>query len=181
MPESGLTRKEFLYTLAAPALAEAIPARTGSGRLLIVVAHPDDEYAFAASTWRLTHELGWSAEQVIITDGESGFRYSSLAEAVYGKSLANERDGRANLPAIRREEARRAGKLIGIGRHYFLDQRDLGFASDPAAADCTNWDAAHVGSFLRSLLLRERYDVVLTMLPTVETHAHHRAAAGLAA
>src|SRR5262245_49416530 len=116
--DGGLTRKEFLYALAAPALAEALPVRPSAGRLLIVVAHPDDEYAFAASTWRLTHELGWSADQVIITDGESGFRYSSLAEAVYGKSLANEHDGRVNLPAIRREEARRAGKLIGIGRHY---------------------------------------------------------------
>jgi LmbE family N-acetylglucosaminyl deacetylase len=179
--DGGLTRKEFLYTLAAPALAEALPTRTGTGRLLIVVAHPDDEYAFAASTWRLTHELGWSADQIIITDGESGFRYSSLAEAVYGKSLANERDGRANLPAIRREEARRAGKLIGVGRHYFLDQRDLGFANDPASADCTNWDAAHVGTFLRGLLLREHYDAVFTMLPTAETHAHHRAAAAIAA
>ena len=77
-----ISRKEFLLGLAAPAL---LPARTTGGRLLIVVAHPDDEYAFAATTYRLTRELGWTADQVVITDGESGYRYSALAEAVYGK------------------------------------------------------------------------------------------------
>lgn len=181
--EAGaFTRKEFLMALAAPALLpEALPARAAASRLLIVVAHPDDEYAFAATTYRLTHELGWTADQVIITDGESGFRYSALAEAVYGKALANEHDGRTNLPAIRKEEAKRAGKLIGVERHYFLDQRDLGFATERSSADYTNWDRAHVTEFVRGLLARERYDAVFTMLPTEETHAHHRAAASIAA
>lgn len=181
--EGGLTRKEFLLTMAAPALLNdtAVAAPPGAGRLLIVVAHPDDEYAFAATTYRLTHELGWRADQVVITDGEGGYRYSQLAEAVYGKTLANERDGRANLPAIRKEETRRAGKLIGIDRHYFLDQRDLGFAGDRASADYGNWDTPKVLEFVRGLLERERYDAVLTLLPLATAHAHHRAAAALAA
>jgi len=34
--------------------------------LLIVVAHPDDEYSFAGSTYRLTHEASWTADQAII-------------------------------------------------------------------------------------------------------------------
>src|SRR5258705_12935581 len=127
-----ISRKEFLLGLAAPAL---LPARPASGRLLIVVAHPDDEYAFAATTYRLTRELGWTADQVVITNGEGGYRYSAPAEAVYGKKLANERDGRANLPAIRKEETVRAGTVIGVSRHYFLDQRDLGFANAAEKAD----------------------------------------------
>lgn len=173
-----ISRKEFLLGLAAPAL---LPARaSGGGRLLIVVAHPDDEYAFAATTYRLTHELGWTADQVVITDGESGYRYSALAEAVYGKALANEHDGRTNLPAIRKKETERAGKLIGIGRHYFLDQRDLGFATDRATAGTGNWDHDRVLGFVRGLLERERYDAVFTLLPTAETHGHHRAAAAIA-
>jgi LmbE family N-acetylglucosaminyl deacetylase len=173
-----VSRKEFLLGLAAPALLPARPS--GGDRLLIVVAHPDDEYAFAATTYRLTHELGWTADQVVITDGESGYRYSALAEAVYGKALANEHDGRTNLPAIRKKETERAGKLIGIGRHYFLDQHDLGFATDPATAGTGNWDRDRVLGFVRGLLERERYDVVFTLLPTAETHGHHRVAASIA-
>jgi N-acetylglucosamine malate deacetylase 2 len=172
-----ITRKDFLLGLATPAV---LPARPSSGRVLIVVAHPDDEYAFAATTYRLAHELGWTVDQVVITDGESGYRYSALAEAVYGKALANERDGRANLPAIRRAETERAGKLIGIRHHYFLDQHDLGFATDRAMAGTANWDHAKVLAFVRGLLEREPYDAVFTLLPTSETHGHHRAAAAIA-
>lgn len=172
-----LTRKEFLFALAAPIL---LSARTGPGKLLIVVAHPDDEYAFAATTYRLVHELGWTADQVVITNGEAGYRYSALAEAVYGKKLANERDGRANLPVIRKEETLSAGKILGIAHHYFLDQKDLGFATVAAQADSSNWDRALVSDFLHGLLAREHYDAVFTLLPTAQTHGHHRAAAELA-
>ena len=127
----ALTRKEFLFALAAPAiLQEARATEHLSGKLLIVVAHPDDEYAFAATTYRLVRELGWAADQVIITNGEAGYRYSTLAQAIYGTALANERDGRVNLPAIRKEEAGRAGKILGIRQHFFLDQKDSGFDSD---------------------------------------------------
>jgi N-acetylglucosamine malate deacetylase 2 len=180
--DSGrLTRKEFLLALAAPVLLpELLPAGEVPGRILIVVAHPDDEYAFAASLYRLVRERGWSADQVIITDGESGYRYSALAEAFYGKALTNERDGRANLPAIRKEEVVRAGKILGIAHHYFLDQRDLGFASDAAAADAANWDRARVLESLHGILTSQVYDAVFTLLPTAQTHGHHRVAAELA-
>jgi LmbE family N-acetylglucosaminyl deacetylase len=173
----ALTRKEFLLALAAPML---LPARTGPGKLLFVVAHPDDEYAFAATTYRLVRELGWTADQVVITNGEAGYRYSALAEAVYGRKLANESDGRANLPAIRKEETMRAGKILGIAHHYFLDQKDLGFTNNASKADSSNWDRAQVREVLDGLLAREHYDAVFTLRPTAETHGHHRAAAQLA-
>src|SRR5262249_33720708 len=177
---AALSRKEFLLALAAPVLApETLPARDGARKLLIAVAHPDDEYAFAATTYHLVREQGWSADQVVIT--EAGYRYSVLAEQFYGKALANEHDGRMHLPGIRKEETIRAGKILGIGHHYFLDQRDMGFARDAAAADTANWDRARVLESLSALLARERYDAVLTLLPTAETHGHHRAAAERAA
>ena len=171
------SRKEFLLavagaTLAPPALA--VEARTR--KILIVVAHPDDEYAFAATTYRLVREQGWTADQVVITNGESGYRYAQLAEAFYGSVLADEADARAHLPAIRKEEVKRAGRILGIRRHYFLDQRDLGFDSDAAHADSRNWNAAKVRGFLAELIGRERYDVIFTLLPTEQTHGHHRAA-----
>ena len=175
------SRKDFLLTMAAAALAHA---ETGvepvTRQALAVVAHPDDEYAFAGTLYRLIHEQGWAADQVVITNGEAGYRYSTLAEAFYGVPLTAEADGRARLPAIRQEETRRAGKVLGIRRHYFLDQKALGFATDAATADASNWDRPALLAFLTDLLGRERYDVVFTLLPTEQTHGHHRAATLLA-
>jgi LmbE family N-acetylglucosaminyl deacetylase len=182
------TRKDFLLAMSGAALLPRQlpaqqPAQQPMGqtrKVLMVVAHPDDEYAFAATTYRMVRELGWAADQVIVTNGEAGYRYAALAEAVYGVALSEESDGRAHLPAIRKEEAVRAGKILGIRRHYFLDQKDSGFATDAASADSSNWDRAHVLSAISELLARERYDAVFTLLPTAETHGHHRAATLLA-
>jgi len=78
------TRKEFLLAMAGAALLPRVaPAQAAHGKLLIVVAHPDDESAFAAATYRLVRESGWIADQVTITDGESGYRYATLAETYY--------------------------------------------------------------------------------------------------
>jgi N-acetylglucosamine malate deacetylase 2 len=174
------TRKDFLLAVAGTALAARPLAGAGGPKILIVVAHPDDEYAFAATTYRLVRELGWSADQVVVTNGESGYRYSALAEAFYGVTLADERDGRARLPDLRKEESIRAGKILGIRQHYFLDQRDLGFATDAAAAETSNWDRPRLLAVLGDLLVRERYDAIFTLLPTAQTHGHHRAATILA-
>ena len=70
--------------------------------------------------------------------------------------------------------------MLGIRHHYFLDQRDSGFATDASSAPTSNWDHATVLSFLTGLLHREHYDAVFTLLPTPETHGHHRAATLLA-
>ena len=174
------TRKDFLLAIAGASVASAAPAASPAGKVLLVVAHPDDEYACAASVYRLVRERGWVADQVIITNGEAGYRYSALAEAVYGVSLVREADGRAHLPAIRREEAMRAGRLLGIRHHYFLGEKDSGFSADPAAADASGWDHARIREVLSGLLKRERYDVMFVLLPTAETHGHHRAATLLA-
>lgn len=160
--------------------SQVLSARAGPGKLLIVVAHPDDEYECAATTYRLVRELGWTADQVIVTDGESGYRYAALAEVFYGVSLPHDPDGRLRLAAIRKQEALRAGKILGIRQHYFLDQKDLGFDTDAASADSGNWDRPRVRTFLDGLLARERYDAVFTLLPTAATHGHHRAATVLA-
>jgi LmbE family N-acetylglucosaminyl deacetylase len=175
-----ITRQTFLLALPEALLATPLAAEATRPKLLIVAAHPDDEYAFAATTYRLTRELGWAADHVVITNGEAGYRYSALAEAIYGIGLTGEREGRSRLPAIRKRETLAAGKVLGIRRHYFLDQRDSGFATDAASAPSDNWDRAAVLTFLTGLLHRERYDAVFTLLPTPETHGHHRAATLLA-
>jgi len=174
-------RRDFLKAVTtlgfAPALATAGNIRP---KLLIVVAHPDDEYMFAATTYRLVRELGWIADQVVITNGEAGYRYAALAETVYGTKLVQEDEGRAHLPAIRKEEVLRAGKILGVRKHYFLDQRDSGFTTNAAEADASHWDRARISHFLKGLLAHEHYDAILTLLPTEATHGHHRAATILA-
>jgi len=175
------TRKDFLLAMAGAALLpRALDAQTGPGKLLIVVAHPDDEYACAATTYRLVRELGWTADQVVVTDGESGYRYATLAEVFYDTGLMQAGDGRNRLAAIRKQEAIRAGRILGIRQHYFLDQKDLGLDTDASSAATGNWDRPRVRAVLDDLLARERYDAVFTLLPTAETHAHHRAATLLA-
>ena len=170
-----MTRKDFLLALPAAAVARSLRPK-----LLLVVAHPDDEYAFAAATYRLTRELGWAADLVVVTNGEAGYRYSALAESVYGISLTREQDGRSRLPAIRRRETLAAGKVLGIRHHYFLDQRDSGFTTDARNAPTDNWDRKLVLGTITHLMHTERYDAVFTLLPTAETHGHHRAATQLA-
>jgi N-acetylglucosamine malate deacetylase 2 len=170
------TRKQFLLAIAGAALLpQALSAQSQPGKLLIVVAHPDDESECAATVYRMVRELGWTADQVIVTDGESGYRYASLAEVFYGADLTHESDGKTRLAAIRKQEATGAAKILGIRQQYFLDQKDLGFAGDASSAVTANWDKSRVRAFLDDLLARERYDAVFTLLPTAETHAHHRA------
>src|ERR1700735_3486907 len=73
-------------------LAFAVPARAGDSRagqpkILLVVAHPDDEYTFAATVYRVAKELGGTVDEVVITDGAGGFHYSTLSEPIYGIPL----------------------------------------------------------------------------------------------
>ena len=56
-----------IVSLAALLTAEQQTSVGGTQpKLLIVVAHPDDEYMFAATTYRLVRELHWVADQVVI-------------------------------------------------------------------------------------------------------------------
>lgn len=115
--------------------AAALPVK-----VLLVVAHPDDEYNFAATTYRIARELGGAIDEVVITDGEGGYRYSLLAEKIYGVQLTREDVGRTRLPAIRRQETIRAGRILSIRHHYFLNQKDQDFTLDPQPALDRVWD-----------------------------------------
>ena len=121
---AGLHKRTFLslFVLAAVVFPLDSFAQAGSkapGRVLIVVAHPDDEYYFAATTYRIAVELHGTVDELVITNGEGGFHYSTLAESYYHKALTTEAVGRKELPAIRREETLNAGRVLGIQEHYF--------------------------------------------------------------
>jgi N-acetylglucosamine malate deacetylase 2 len=146
-------------------------------KVLLVMAHPDDEYALAATTYRMTREIGGVADHVVVTNGEGGYRYAALAETIYGIAIAREPDGRANLPAIRKRETIDAGRILGIRNHHFLDQPDSGFNGRCAEASCSDWDSARIRTALVDLLRHESYDFVFTLLPREDAHGHHRAVA----
>jgi N-acetylglucosamine malate deacetylase 2 len=144
-----------------------------------VVAHPDDEYTFAVTAFRIVRELGGIVDQVVISNGEGGYRYSTFAESLYGFHLTDESAGRAHLPEIRKQETLAAGRILGIRQHYFLDQKDAGYTLDPSETLKT-WDRTLLRSFLAKRLTSEKYDFVFTLLPNAETHGHHKAATLLA-
>jgi len=190
----AITRKEFLTAAGAVALLGALKgnaspleasaplsdARATAPKILLVVAHPDDEYAFAATIYRAARELGGTVDQIVITDGGGGYRYSTLAEKLYGYPLEGQAGGRDNLVRIRREETLAAGRILGVRNHLFLEQKDAGFTLDPDEGMKKLWDCPKIVSCISALLKAEDYQFVFTLLPTLETHGHHTAATVLA-
>jgi LmbE family N-acetylglucosaminyl deacetylase len=153
---------------------------TVPGRTLIVVAHPDDEYYFTATVYKMAVQLHSDVDELIITDGEGGFRYSTLAEPYYRKDLTTEAVGRNSLPAIRKHEALQAGRILGIRHHYFLNQKDEGFTLDALAGQKAGWNFAFVTKKITNLIRTEHYRYLFVILPRSTTHGHHQAAAALA-
>jgi N-acetylglucosamine malate deacetylase 2 len=150
-------------------------------KILLVVAHPDDEYYFAATVYKMAVQLDAQVDELIITDGEGGFRYSTLADAYYGKSLTVEAIGRKELPSIRRKEALNAGRILGIRRHFFLNQKDQRFTTDEKEGQKNGWNTGFITGKITAEVYKEHYQYIFCILPRATTHGHHQAAAALAA
>jgi LmbE family N-acetylglucosaminyl deacetylase len=161
---------------AFSAVPESANGSGGGPKVLLVVAHPDDESECAATIYRITHELQGTVDQVIVTNGEAGFQHAAPAQEYYRLPLAREDVGRKHLPKIRRREVLRASRILGIRETYFFDQKDTGFTFDPRIG-FWNWDVQQVQAKLAALMAREEYDLVLTLLPAAETHGHHQTVA----
>jgi len=179
----------FLAFLIASLWTSAIVAQNGAPpreaarnpvRVLLVVAHPDDEYELAGTVYRISKELSGTVDQIIITDGEAGYRYSSLATSYYGVDLTNEAVGRARLPGIRKEEARRAGRILGIQHQWFLNEKDDRFTLDADESLHGSWHEQRILRALHRRLSSGHYDFVFVLLPSEQTHGEHKAASILA-
>jgi N-acetylglucosamine malate deacetylase 2 len=149
-------------------------------RVLLVVAHPDDEYEVAGTIYRISKELSGTVDQVIITNGEAGYRYSSLAVAYYGLDLTNEAIGRARLPDIRKREAQRAGRILGIQHQWFLNEKDDRFTLDAGESLHRSWHEQRILVALQQRLSKGHYDFVFVLMPSEQTHGEHKAASILA-
>lgn len=151
-------------------------------RVLCIVAHPDDEIAFAGLLYKTATYLHGTCDVVTITNGEGGFKYSTLAEVVYDLELTDEEVGRAHLPRIRRAEMIAGCSAMRVSCVWFLGECDHRYTRDERevlAADADVWRLDRVRALLRSRLAAG-YDLVLVLAPTEETHGHHKAAAILA-
>lgn len=164
---------------SVPGVDAAVLSEGGSGpRVLAVVAHPDDEIAFAGTLFKTATHLDGACDLLVLTHGDGGYKYSTLAERLYGLPLTDPEVGRSALPDIRRREQLEAARILGLRQVLFLGQTDHRFTRDPAEVldpHAGVWDLALVRRTIERLLRRGDYDFVLTHLPVPRTHGHHKA------
>lgn len=155
-------------------------AAAGGPRVLLINAHPDDESGCAVTVYKITHELGGTVDLCLITNGEGGYKYSTLAEPVYGLELTDEKIGREHLPRIRKQEMMNAGKIIGLRNIFFLEHWDQRYTTDVDEVFREAWDTTRISIQLQEILRKGAYDFVLCLLPTSGTHGAHSGASILA-
>src|SRR5690606_36601702 len=63
---------------------------TKGPRVLAVLAHLDDEIAFGGTLYRTATHLDGACDVLTITNAEGGYKYSTLAEPLYGLDLTDE-------------------------------------------------------------------------------------------
>lgn len=171
--------KELLFILLF--ICKYCVTSSGQGpKVLIVIAHPDDETAMATTVYKITHEQQGIVDLCLITNGEGGYKYSTLAEDYYDLELTNESIGREHLPRIRKEELMNAGKIIGIRNYFFLDQKDTKYGLNELDPLDTAWNTALVKQRIIDEINKNRYDYIFAVIPDPTTHAHHKAATILA-
>ncbi|MDQ3021603.1 MAG: PIG-L family deacetylase [Bacteroidota bacterium] len=152
-------------------------------KVLVVTAHPDDDASFAGANYKIVHDLNGTVDIALITNGEGGYKYSTLAEDIYGLELTDEEIGRKYLPDIRKMELEEGGKIIGIRNYYYFDQKDHKYVTSEnikEILDSNIWNIEYIKSRLKEILTMEKYDYVFVIIPTMGTHAHHSAAGILA-
>ncbi|MCY7363377.1 MAG: PIG-L family deacetylase [Ignavibacteria bacterium] len=145
-------------------------------KILVVIAHPDDDASCAAANYKIVHDLKGIVDIALITNGEGGYKYSTLAESIYGLELTDEAIGRKYLPDIRKKELEAGGKIIGIRNYYYFDQKDHRYitsADIKEILDSNIWDLNFIRNKLTDIILNENYDYVFILTPSLGTHAHH--------
>ena len=147
-------------------------------KILLVTAHPDDDAIFSATVWKTTKLLNGIVDLALMTNGEGGYRYSTLGNYVYGLELDKEEVGRAYLPGIRKKELMAGGDIVGIRNYFFFDKQDFYYTLD-VEETLGKWETESVVSKLTKIMGEGEYDFVFLLLPFAEFHGHHKASAVL--
>lgn len=129
-------------------------------RLLLAVAHPDDETFGCGSVLAHAAGLGWETTVLCATRGEAG-------EPAPGFDL-----GGRSLAEHREEELRAAARLLGVGRLVLLDLLDSGMDGDPPPGSLCAADPATVTAAVRAVAAEVEPDVVLS-LDAADGHRDH--------
>lgn len=148
-------------------------------KILLVTAHPDDDALFSATVFKTTRLLDGAVDLALMTNGEGGYKYSTLGNYIYGKQLDKEEVGRAYLPGIRKKELMAGGKIVGMRNYFFFDQQDKEYSLD-VEIPLDDWNTEYIVNRLQKIIREGDYDYVFTMMPHPGTHAHHKASAILA-
>jgi len=120
------------------------PEAVSSLKVLGVIAHPDDETSFSTTWFSISKLLGGSSDLIVITNGEGGYKYSTLGELVYKTELTEEVEGRSKLPSIRKKELRDAGDIIGIRNIIHLGEKDHRYTKDEKEVFSGIWDISEI-------------------------------------
>ncbi len=128
----------------------ALPCEPGAGDILVLAPHMDDEVLGCGGTIALHVRAGARVTVVFLTDGRYGGRIDGAASM--------------DLVRVRKQEAERAGGILGVRHILFLDAEDSRLRADRLVA-----------GKLREVLESERPNIVY--LPFfLERHDDHRAA-----
>ena len=150
--------------LAVPGMTVALDAvaATRTRRLLVVVAHPDDE-AFGCGSL-LAHATAHQVASTVVcaTRGE-------LGQPSPGSGLRQE-----DLPAARERELREACAVLGVGRVDVLDYLDSGVDGEPAAGSLAAADPRVLAERIGVLIDEIGPDVIVT-LDASDGHRDHAA------
>ena len=156
-------------------LAQATPPK-----VLIVIAHPDDETMFPVTVFKITRELKGMVDLVLITDGSGGYN-GLVASTYYGLNLTDSVTGRNHLPLIRKKELLCSGEIMGIHNFFFLDQIDDFYQLDPMPfIQGERWDLDVCNKRLDKIVREGNYDFIFCLVPDEGQHAHHKTATLLA-
>ena len=122
-----------------------------SGRLLVVVAHPDDETFGCGSLLLHAAASGWRLSVCCATRGEAG-------EPHPASGVTQEQ-----LPVARARELRDAARFLGVEEVTLLDYRDSGMAGDPEAGTLVDASLEEVTARVQAEIERLQPQVVVTL------------------
>ncbi len=143
-------------------MSHPVSASGGPPRLMVVVAHPDDETFGTGSVLLHAAAAGMETTVVCATRGEAG-------EVTPASGVDT-----ARLAEVREDELRRAAGLLGVSRVELLDFRDSDMSGDAAPDTLVGADQGRVRDAVRTLLEDVRPDVVVT-LDAGDGHRDHAA------
>jgi LmbE family N-acetylglucosaminyl deacetylase len=125
-------------------------------RLLVVVAHPDDESFGCGSVLALAAARGDETCVLCATRGEAG----------------ESRVDTDDVGRLREGELRAAADLLGVGEVRLLDHVDSGMEGEPGVGTLAAADPAQVAAEVRAAVESWRPDVVVT-LDASDGHRDH--------